>query len=85
MMPCIAMTSLRITSMTTYSSWERCIVMSERISNLTIRERRAIFNIIKDTDPQHVANALLPTFGFTIGEFAVWYVINECNGKRLKP
>ena len=68
---------------TTYPTWERYVVMAEHIAGLTVRDKRFIFNIIKEQQECAAPiDMLLPQFGFTIGEFAVWYMLNEHGSKR---
>lgn len=68
----------------TYPTWERYVVLAARIANLSIRERRLIFNTIKAHTCESVSDLLFPSFGFTVGEFAVWYMLNEYAGRRGK-
>ena len=70
---------------TTYSTWERYVVTSNRIANLTIRDRRFIFNTIKESTQDPLIDFFIPEYGFTIGEFAVWYMLNEYTGRKHVP
>lgn len=60
----------------TYPTWERYTVLSSCIANLTIRQRRRIFQLVRSMTIE-LSNVLLPEFGFTISEFAVWYILGE--------
>ena len=65
----------------TYPTWERYTVLSHVVATLTIKERRKIFQLVKNvSDHQHV---FLPHYGFTFAEFAVWYTLGE-NKRRIK-
>ena len=60
----------------TYPTWERYMVLSSCIGKLTISDRRRIF-LTARTSCGEWNNVLLPKFGFTLSEFAVWYTIGD--------
>ena len=70
-------------SMITYPTWEKYTVLSQSIFGLTIREKRAIFQMARSASPL-TADLFFPAFGITFSEFAVWYTLGEQRkkGKR---
>jgi hypothetical protein len=58
----------------TYPTWERYTVLAHVIFNLSIRDRRRIFQIARSVSTDW-SNVLLPEYGFTLSEFAVWYTL----------
>jgi hypothetical protein len=58
----------------TYPTWERYTVLAHVISNLTMREKRVVFQLLRqmsNVSPE----VFFPEYGFTLSEFAVWYVL----------
>ena len=60
----------------TYPTWERYTVLAHSITSLNIRDRRRIFQIARSLDSDW-SNVLLPEYGFTLSEFAVWYTLGD--------
>lgn len=68
----------------TYPTWERYTVLSTCIGRLSIRDRRKIFQIARSMRADW-GNVLLPEFGFTLSEFAVWYTLGDSRRKQGPP
>ena len=67
----------------TYPTWEKYTVLAHTIANLSIKDRRHIFQLARNS--KHVCPDLLfPTFGFTLSEFAVWYTLGDSRRKSRK-
>jgi hypothetical protein len=67
--------------MYTYPVWERYTVLAHVIASLNIKERRKVFQYIRQFEKPFHEDIFLPTFGIALTEFAVWYTIYE---KRRK-
>ena len=65
----------------TYPTWERYVVLSHVISNLSIRDRRSIF-LLARSEPKASPNLFFPHFGFTLSEFALFYMLSEARRRR---
>ena len=66
----------------TYPIWERYTVLSNVIMNLSIRERRNIFQAVRRHEIS--PDLFFPVYGFTLSEFAVWHVIGDSKKKTNK-
>lgn len=66
----------RVRDHITYPTWERYTVLSKCIGKLNIRDRRRIFQIARTVDIGR-DNTLLPSYGFTLTEFSVWYTLGD--------
>ena len=73
--------------MDTYPTWERYTILANEIGKLSIRERRHIFQLARNTETL-TEDLLFPEYGFTLAEFAVWYTLGDSRRKirqqRLK-
>ena len=67
----------------TYPTWERYTVLAHVISNLTIKDRRQIFQLARSANTSFFPDVFFPNFGFTLAEFAVWYILAD-KRRRLK-
>lgn len=54
--------------------WRKYNVLANEVSMMTVRDRRAIFQLMKSSD---CIDVFFPHHGFTFPEFAVWYLITE--------
>ena len=63
----------------TYATWKRQLVISMSVSKLTVREKRHIYAILRETNDH---NAFLPQYGFTAGSFCMWQIV--CESRRAK-
>lgn len=68
----------------TYPTWERYTILAHVISNLTIRDRRQIFHLARSTNTSFFADLFFPNYGFTLAEFAVWYILGDNRRKIHK-
>lgn len=68
----------------TYPTWERYTVLSHVITNLTIRQRRQIFLLSRTSAQSFSPDIFFPQFGFTLSEFAVWYILGDKGRKKSK-
>ena len=68
----------------TTPTWERYTVLSVCIGNLSVKDRRRIFQIARSTeyDWEHL---FMPHYGFTLSEFAVWYVLFDQRRRSSAP
>lgn len=62
----------------TYPIWERYVILSNVISNLTIKDRRFLFQIIRKQSVH--PDMFFPHYGFTLSEFSVWHIL--CNSRQ---
>lgn len=60
----------------TYPTWERYTVLADVIGRLTMRERRVIFQLMRQVDPPST-DVFFPRLGFTLAEFAVWHILGS--------
>ena len=67
----------------TYPTWEKYTVLAHAITNLSIKDRRHIFQLARNSD-RVSPDLLFPTFGFTLSEFAVWYTRGDGRRKARK-
>ena len=74
---------MRPEELLTYPSWERYTVLSRVIQALSIKDRRCIFNAMRSA-PEYDVNVFFPDYGFTLGEFAVWYILFDSKSRRNK-
>lgn len=71
-------TSSHVQELQTYPTWERYTVLSNCILQLTIRDRRRIFHLARQIEEnQEFTDVFFPHFGFTLSEFAVWYMLGD--------
>lgn len=66
----------------TYPTWERYTVLSNAITNLSIKERRHIFQAIRKEEASQ--DSFFPAYGFTLSEFAVWHVLGDSKRSHAK-
>ena len=64
----------------TYPTWERYAVLAHVVSELSMRDRRALYQIVRNSGSVN-ADLFFPQYGFTLSEFAVWNVLD---GRRKK-
>ena len=57
------------------AKWERYVVLSHVICCLAVRDRRRLFQLGKGIKGTPDENTFFPEYGFTMGEFSVWYVL----------
>lgn len=67
----------------TYPTWEKYLVVSNVISNLSIKNRRQIFQLTRSS-VSCTPDLFFPEFGFTLSEFAVWYTLGDYRRKNRK-
>ena len=65
----------------TYPTWERYTVLAHAIAGLTVRDRRAIFQLVRRVETP-TSDLFFPAYGFTFGEFAVWSMLGDGRKKR---
>ena len=65
----------------TYPTWERYTALARIISNLSVRDRRQIFQLMRRAESL-TPDLFFPGYGFTLSEFAVWHVLGDT---RRKP
>ena len=72
---------MNVESLVTYPTWKKTLVLSRVIESLRVRDKRVIFQMIRNhSSIDH--NTLLPAYGFTTGEFAVWQVLGDARKPR---
>ena len=64
----------------TYPTWERYTILSSRIAQLSVRDRRNIFQLVRRTDAP-TPDVFFPDYGFTLAEFAVWHILGDTRRK----
>tara|TARA_B110001450_G_scaffold124577_1_gene117257 strand:+ start:2044 stop:2349 length:306 start_codon:yes stop_codon:yes gene_type:complete len=67
----------------TYPTWERYAVLSHAISNLSIGERRQVFQLTRSLE-EPSGDVFFPSFGFSLSEFAVWYTLGDNRRRERK-
>lgn len=65
----------------TYPIWERYSILSHVITNLSIRDRRHLFQLARTFENP---DTLFPNYGFTLSEFAVWYTLGDARKKTKR-
>ena len=59
-----------------YTSWCKSSAMSRFINQLPVKEKRAIFQLLRgDASVSH--DSLLTAYGITAGEFSLWQIIGK--------
>lgn len=66
----------------TYPTWERYTVLSHSIAQLSIRQRRHIFQLARNSTA--LTDLFFPHYGFTFAEFAVWYTLADTRRKSKR-
>ena len=66
----------------TYPTWERYTVLAHTITNLSVKDRRRIVQLARQTRTS--PELFFPDYGFTLSEFAVWYTLSDCRKKVRK-
>jgi hypothetical protein len=66
----------------TYPTWERYTVLAHSITNLSVKDRRRVFQLTRQFCMS--PDLFFPEFGFTLGEFAVWYTLSDSRRKTRK-
>jgi hypothetical protein len=61
-------------------TWEKYNVYFHIVENMTMKEKRVIFSILRKENVNH--DTLLPEFGMTAGEFCVMQTLNERNSLK---
>jgi hypothetical protein len=61
-----------------YPAWKRTVVIADAVAKMRVRDKRQIFITMRQT-PEVSHNSLLPKFGITCGEFAVYHVLMDVN------
>ena len=61
-------------------TWTKYMVLSKIIENLRVKDKRALFHIMRTVPVTE--NSFFPHYGFTAGEFSVWHVLSESSRKR---
>lgn len=64
----------------TYPIWVRYTVLSSVIANLSIRDRRHIFQSMRRNAIN--PDLFFPEYGFTLSEFAVWHILGDSKRHR---
>lgn len=67
----------------TFPTWERYTVLSHVIGQLSVRERRGIFQMMRQSTTLS-PDLFFPAHGFTLAEFAVWHVLGDARRKATK-
>lgn len=67
----------------TYPTWVRYTILSNFVTSLSIRDRRYIFQLLRQTPDVH-ENLFFPGYGITLSEFAVWYTLDDHRRKGRK-
>ena len=66
----------------TYPTWERYTVLSHSIAQLSIRQRRHIFQLA--LQPDRPDGPLLSPLRLHFAEFAVWYTLADTRRKSKR-
>ena len=64
----------------TYPTGARYTTLSRVITNLSVRDRRHIFHLIRHAEPL-TPDIFFPVYGITLSEFAVWHVLGDTRRK----
>lgn len=67
----------------TYPTWERYTILAHVIHGLGVRERRHLFQVARRFTGRD-GDVFLPAYGFTLSEFAVWYVLDDSRRRPKK-
>ena len=63
-----------------FATYAKYAAMSTYVRNLSVRDKRAAFQVMRNfSGVTH--NSLLPAWGITCGEFAVWQILTETKEK----
>jgi hypothetical protein len=65
----------------TFPVWKRYIYTSKVVSNLSVKQRRDIFNTVRKIAD---TNVFFPKHGITFSEFAIWYILDDTEKKNKK-
>lgn len=64
-----------------YPTWKKYVVLANCIESLRVRDKRVIFQLMRANHCRVTQDSFLPHFGFTMGEFSTWYVLNDTSRK----
>jgi len=62
---------------------EKKKVIANHVSNIRVKDKRAIFHLLRIT-PGITHDSLLPVYGFIVGEFAIWQVLKDSARKHAR-
>ena len=65
-----------------YPTWKRNIVMERVVSQLRVKDKRLIFNLMRQ--PGVDENTFFPQYGMTAGEFAVWHILADTSRRTRR-
>ena len=69
---------------TCHRSWKKSIVQSYVVRHrIQIREKRNIFNAMRTFQDVH-KDCFFPTLGMSVGEYCIWYILNETTRKKKR-
>ena len=66
-----------------YPTWKKYNVLCNSITNLNVREKRNVFNIVRN-DPNNTHHTFFPEFGFTTGAFCTWQILSMSQNRNHK-
>lgn len=69
----------------TFPTWERYSVIAHVVFNLSVRERRIIFQLARTTRADVLGDVFFPAFGISLSEFAVWYTLGDTRKRAARP
>ena len=68
----------------TWPTWERYTVLAHAIATLSVRDRRNLFQLIRN-ESAPTPDLFFPQYGFSLSEFAVWHILNDKRRKNMSP
>lgn len=67
----------------TFPTWKKYVIMESVMRDLGIRVKRRFFALIRNT-PDVSCDHYHTTVGVTIGEFSVWYYLNNTGKSKTQ-
>jgi len=65
----------------TYPTWLKYVVISNNMQRLQVRDKRIIFQVLRDETDHDI---FFPTLGFTGGLFCIWQILMDVKRPRKR-
>uniref|UniRef100_A0A6C0KE94 Uncharacterized protein n=1 Tax=viral metagenome TaxID=1070528 RepID=A0A6C0KE94_9ZZZZ len=60
-----------------FFQWQRTVINYHSVRRLNVKDKRVVFNVLRNEAASD--STFIPLIGMTIGEFAVYQIVNEKN------
>jgi hypothetical protein len=67
-----------------YPTWKKYVVLSATVDNLPMRDKRAIFALLRQCSEAQAHDVFFPKYGFTAGAFCTWQILSDSRRPRRR-